>query len=90
MSARSVDRKMVVSISFYGPQRAVTKTDSIEMPIKEDLKVNDALEYVRHQYPELPLDEKMFLVTVNLEMVSLDRPLQANDTISFLPPISGG
>lgn len=71
-------------------QRAITKTNSIDMPISEETRVNDALEYVRHRYPELPLDEGMSLITVNHEIASLDRILKANDTVSFLPFIGGG
>ncbi len=81
---------MVVSIEFYGTQRVITKTDGIAMPITEKTRVNDALEYVRRQYPALPLDEGMVLVTVNQEMAPLDRILRANDTVSFLPFIHGG
>ena len=81
---------MEVSIEFLGMQREVTKTYSITMPIKEKTKVNDALEYVRQQYPDLPLDEERILITVNQKIASLDSVLSANDTISFLPFISGG
>jgi molybdopterin converting factor small subunit len=81
---------MIASIEFLGMQRAVTKTNSIDMPITEKTRVNDALEYVRQKYPNLHLDERMVLITVNQEMVSLDRTLKANDTVSFLPFISGG
>jgi len=81
---------MIVSIEFLGMQRIVTKTSSIDMPITEKTRVNDALEYVRHQYPDLHLDEGMVLITVNQETASLDRILKANDTVSFLPFISGG
>jgi len=83
-------RKMVVSIEFFGMQRVVTKTDGIYMTITEKTRVNDALEYVRHQYPDIHLDEGMILIIVNQEIASLDRILRANDTVSFLPYISGG
>jgi len=60
------------------------------MPITEKTSVNDALEYVRHKYPGLYLKEGTILITVNQEMASLDRVLRANDTVSFLPFLSGG
>jgi molybdopterin converting factor small subunit len=60
------------------------------MPITGKTSVNDALEYVRQQYPALPLEEGMVLVAVNLEVASLDRILRDKDTISFLPLIAGG
>ena len=81
---------MTVSIQFFGMQRSVTKTDSINMPITEKTSVTDALEYVRHRYPDLRLDKGMVLVTINQEMASLDTVLRENDTVGFLPHISGG
>ena len=81
---------MIASIEFLGMQRAITKTNSLDMPISAKTRVNDALEYVRHRYPDLHLDEGMSLITVNHEIASLDRILKANDTVSFLPFIGGG
>jgi len=81
---------MVVSIKFHGMQRVVTNTDSIDMPITVKTRVNDALEYVRQQYPALHLEEGTVVVAVNLEIASLDRILKDKDTVSFLPNIAGG
>ena len=81
---------MVVSINFFGMQRTVTKTAGIDMPITEHTRVTDALEFVRNQYPNLPLDHNRVFITVNQEMASPDRVLRANDTVSFLPFIGGG
>jgi len=81
---------MIALIEFMGMQRVITKTNSIDMPISQETRVNDALEYVRRRYPELHLDEGMSLITVNHEIASLDRVLKANDTVSFLPFIGGG
>jgi len=81
---------MVVSIEFFGMQRVLTKTDGIAMPTTGRTRVNDVLEYVRNQYPVLKLDEGMILITVNQEIAPLDRVLIVNDTVSFLPFISGG
>jgi molybdopterin converting factor small subunit len=81
---------MVVSIKFHGMQRVVTNTDSLDMPITEKTRVNDAIEYVRQKYPALHLEEGTVVVAVNLEIASLDRILQDNDTVSFLPNIAGG
>ena len=68
----------------------VTKTESIDMPIMERTRVADALAYVKHHYPDLPLDGEMVLVTVNQKVASLERVLRANDSVSFVPPIAGG
>ena len=81
---------MVVSIEFLGMQCIITKVRSISMPIAKNTKVHNALEYVRQHYPNLPLDEEMCVITVNQEIATPDRILKANDTVSFLPFISGG
>ena len=81
---------MVVSIEFLGMQRVLTKTEGIDMPVTDRMMVNDVLEYVRNRYPALNLDEGMILITVNQKIAPLDRVLRANDTVSFLPFISGG
>ena len=81
---------MVVSINFLGIQRAVTRTRGIDMPINGDTTASAALDYVRQQYPELPLAEDRVLITVNHEMASPDRLLEPNDAVSFVPHIGGG
>ena len=81
---------MVASIKFHGMQRLITNSDSIDMPITEKTRANDALEYIRQKYPDLHLDEGTIIVVVNLEIASLDRILRDNDTVSFLPNIAGG
>jgi len=81
---------MKISIKFLGMQRVITKTDSLEMPINGNATMQDALEYLRQQYPALPLEEGMILMTVNHEVASKDRILKDKDTISFLPLIAGG
>ena len=64
---------MVVSIQFLGMQRVATRIHSIDMPITENTTVNDALEYVRRQYPDIHLDEGVILITVNQQIVSIDQ-----------------
>lgn len=81
---------MVVTIDFHGPQRAVTRTDGIDMPITTQTRATEALDYVRHHYPDLPLAEGAVLITVNHEMASPDQVLRQDDTVSFLPFIGGG
>ncbi|MBA7584155.1 hypothetical protein ES708_26108 [subsurface metagenome] len=48
------------------------------------------LEYVRKNYPQLKLDEDTVIITVNQKIAPRDQILKADDTISFLPFISGG
>ena len=68
----------------------MTKTPSISMPITTQTKVTDVLNYVMLQYPDLPLNHKTILITVNEELASPDTVVKANDTVAFLPHIGGG
>ena len=81
---------MTVLIEFLGMQRTVTNLNSLHMPITGKTRVQDALEYVRNEYPGLRLDDGMVLITVNHEVASIDRTLKENDTVSFVPLIGGG
>ena len=81
---------MIASIKFLGMQRVITNTDSLDMPINGNTRVQNALEYVRQRYPDLPLEEGMVIITVNHEIAKPDRILKDKDTISFLPLIAGG
>jgi len=81
---------MKASIHFFGAQRTITKTDSVDMPITERTRVADALEYVKQRYPDLPLNKKTVLITVNQERASLETLLKENDIVLFIPFIGGG
>ena len=80
----------MVSVKFLGMQRTITKKDTIYIPLTGETTVKDVLESVKDIYPDLNLDEDMLFVTVNQEKVALDRRLHADDSVSFLPHISGG
>jgi molybdopterin converting factor small subunit len=81
---------MIVSIELFGIQRDIAKTGKLSMPITEKTPLRNALEYVRQLYPDLVLDEKLILMTVNHELASPDRLLKSNDTVCILPHIGGG
>jgi molybdopterin converting factor small subunit len=81
---------MSVSIKFHGMQRVITNTDRLDMPAKENMKVQDALEYIRQRYPDFPLEDGMTIITVNHAIATPDRILKDKDTISILPMIAGG
>lgn len=83
-------KKSMVSVEFHGVQRVITGEDAIVIEITAKTKVKDILELVNRRYPALDLDEGMIIMTVNQEKVSDDSILNAGDTVSFIPHISGG
>ena len=81
---------MFISVQFHGIQRAVTQTNGIRVPILRDGLVRDVFSYVRDAYPDLSLNEKEVLVSVNNKVKTMDHTLNPDDKITFLPHIGGG
>jgi molybdopterin converting factor small subunit len=81
---------MVVSVEFYGAQRALTQTHEVKVPLPENGRVRDVAEYIGYRYPDLTLSEESFLVIVNNKASTLNHILNCNDKITFLPHIGGG
>ena len=81
---------MVISIEFIGAQRVIARKDKISMPITENTKAGNALDFVKSNYPELSLQEDLIIITINHEAAPPDRLLKANDTLCFIPCIGGG
>lgn len=81
---------MVVTIEFFGNQKAITGTDRITMPTTAKTQARDALKYARDSYPGLNLEEKSAIIAVNREVVPPHTVLKANNVVCFLPHIGGG
>ncbi|MFC1533928.1 MoaD/ThiS family protein [Thermodesulfobacteriota bacterium] len=82
---------MIVSVSLFGLQRTLAKTDRIQVPLSDKLRiVADLFGYIKERHPELSLSKEMVLVTVNNHTSSLDQRLCPNDDVSFIPHIGGG
>ena len=81
---------MVVSISFNGPQRKVTSTDQIQVPVSEKTRVTDVMRYIRECYPDIPINKDAVLVMINNELSNLEQFVKENDQICFIPHIGGG
>ncbi len=82
---------MAVNVNFFGLQRTLAKTDSIQVPIsKKTQKVADLFAYIKERFPEISLNKGMVMVTVNNQLSTMEQDLISNDDISFIPPIGGG
>ena len=68
----------------------IAHTDRIQMPITDKTTVADAIEYITKKYPGITIDKESIIIAVNHEIVPSMKVLQANDTVSLLPPIGGG
>ena len=80
---------MVVSVHFLGPQRKMAGARKIKIPLLEESRVNDLLNHLQDQYPDLTLSED-FIVSVNDRISKPNQVLKSNDVIAILPHIGGG
>jgi molybdopterin converting factor small subunit len=82
--------QMVVSVQFFGVQRALTRAYEIQVPLAEAGDVNNLLEFLKTAYPDLILSKEEVTVSVNNSISSFDQSLNPHDTVCFLPHIGGG
>lgn len=82
---------MLIHVLFFASLRERAKTSSVDLEIAEGL-VDEALEQIRRQYPQLEehLTSGRVYVAVNDEYVTPDTRLKENDTLALIPPVSGG
>ena len=81
---------MYVSVTFLGLQRTLASTNRIRVLLSRGARVADVLAYVKKSYPELPWPENALLVTVNDKISSMERILENDDDVVFLPFLGGG
>jgi len=49
-----VDKKLYITIEFFGMHGVIADTDRIQMPITDKTTVDDAIDYVIKKYPGIP------------------------------------
>ena len=81
---------MNVSVHFTGFQRTLTKVKSIKVPLLDNMRVCDVLQYIKERFPQLAIQESEVFVVVNNDVSLGDRLLKSNDRISIFPHIGGG
>jgi molybdopterin converting factor small subunit len=81
---------MVVSVSFHGIQRQMTKKSELKIPLSDGSQVNQVIEHIQERFPELPLHREAVLITVNGRISTANQELKQEDQIALLPHIGGG
>jgi len=81
---------MDVSVQFTGFQRTLTKVQSVKVPLLDNMRVVDVLNYIKERFPQLSIQENEVFVVVNNDVCVKDRLLKSNDRISIFPHVGGG
>lgn len=80
-------------IQLFGMLKTlVAGGNTLEVPLSDGAQVNDLVDALQTQYPELGelLLQKKVVVSVNQEIAHWETTLGESDEIALLPPFAGG
>lgn len=77
---------MKIKIQLFGPLTEICNSHQIETELVAD--THTLLEVLKKQYPALKTS--IFVIAVNNQLRKENTLLQEDDTVSLLPPFSGG
>ncbi|RYG05129.1 MAG: MoaD/ThiS family protein [Chitinophagaceae bacterium] len=83
-----VDTLMIMSIKvlFFGQLAEISGTDVLETEVRTDTAA--LKRFLETEFPGL--QQMVFNIAVNSEIIETQAQLQAGDTVALLPPFSGG
>jgi molybdopterin converting factor subunit 1 len=62
----------------------------LEISLTDDATVSDAARELIRLHPAISGDSSRLMIAVNEEYQEHDYPLNENDEVAFIPPVSGG
>lgn len=80
----------MVSVKLTGQQRRFTSHEEIHVPLTRAGNVAALLDFLKKNYPELPLPVDSCMAIVNDQACPMDSELKKNDSVSFMPLFGGG
>jgi molybdopterin converting factor subunit 1 len=83
-------RNLRVNVLFFGPLRELTGITEEAMEIPEGANLAELFDRYAGRFPNLAAYRVSLVASRNEEFASWDTPLAEDDTIAFLPPVSGG
>ena len=81
---------MRIRVRFFASLRERLKRGEEIREIPPGATVRTVWELLKQENPELGAIEKAMAFAVAQEYVDKDHPLQDNDELAFIPPVSGG
>ena len=81
---------MRIKVRFFASLRERLKRSEEVREVPPGATVRTVWELLKQENPELNAVEKAMSFAVAQEYVDKDHPLQDNDELAFIPPVSGG
>ena len=81
---------MTVCVQFFAQLRDAAGNSKMEVELAEGSTLQDLLDEVYAQKPELQKHDGTTLIGVGVEFVTRDYVIQAGDEVAVMPPVQGG
>jgi molybdopterin converting factor subunit 1 len=81
---------MRINVRFFASLRERLKKSEEVREVPAGATVGTVWELLKQEHPELAAVEKSMAFAVAQEYVDKDHPLQDNNELAFIPPVSGG
>lgn len=81
---------MRIRVRFFASLRERMKRSDEVREVPPGATVHTVWELLKQENPEIGAMEKAMAFAVAQEYVDKDHPLQDNDELAFIPPVSGG
>jgi molybdopterin converting factor subunit 1 len=81
---------MNVKVRFFAHTREIAGTEMKDMEFQEGATGADLLKTLEEQYPKFREFSSYVALAVNEEYMHRNKELKEGDTISLIPPVSGG
>ncbi len=81
---------MRIKLRYFAAVREKLKRSEEERDLPAGATVRTVWELLTQEHPELRVMEKSMSFAVAQEYVDRDHPLQDNDELACIPPVSGG
>jgi molybdopterin converting factor subunit 1 len=86
----SVHSTMRVKVLFFGRLREVAGRSEQTVELPAGVSLGQLFEICASRRPELARYRSSLVASRNQEFAAWDSPLEPDDEIAFLPPVSGG
>lgn len=85
-----MSEKIDIVVKFFAMVRQTVGKRKMDLDIKKGTKVNELVEDLIEDYPELDNIREILIVSVNKKTAADDQILEDGDEVAIMPPVTGG
>jgi len=81
---------LIIKVKLFASYKEKAGRSDIEMNLPDGATVSDAALELLRLHPSVAGDASRLMIAVNEEYQEHDYPLEEQDEVAFIPPVSGG